>query len=198
MKQVATRVWFRAIGSMAILTVLTLSSRSAKADNFTFSFSNTIGDVSGTVTGEIFGLTNNATGPATEVLITSFPAGLDSVLGSAPIDASLWTSQVTNSFTETGGMITGGAFEAQDTIGGNSVGAQLFIDAFGSINFLNVDGTDTHFVWNNDGPAGVTFAAATPAVPEPGSLILLATGLAGAAGLRWRRLRSGLPPFSGR
>jgi len=34
-------------------------------------------------------LMNNATGPATEVPITSFPAGLGSIVGSGPINAML-------------------------------------------------------------------------------------------------------------
>ena len=45
----------------------------AKADNFLFSFTNNAGNTSGTVTGEIFGLVNNSTGPATEVEILTIP-----------------------------------------------------------------------------------------------------------------------------
>ena len=56
---------------MVVATVYLLGTN-AMADNFTFSFTG----VAGTVTGEITGLQNNATGSATEVLITSYPATL--------------------------------------------------------------------------------------------------------------------------
>ena len=65
---------------------------SAKADSFTFSFTNVVGTVNGTVTGEIIGLTNNATGSAAEILITSFPSGLNSIFGSGPINATSWNA----------------------------------------------------------------------------------------------------------
>jgi hypothetical protein len=48
----------------------------AHADNFYFSFDNTTGDVAGMVTGEIFGLVDNSTSSATDVMITSAPTAI--------------------------------------------------------------------------------------------------------------------------
>jgi hypothetical protein len=46
--------------------------------DFTFSFTGTVppGTFAGTVTGEIFGLTEGATSSATNVIVDSYPAGL--------------------------------------------------------------------------------------------------------------------------
>jgi hypothetical protein len=163
---------------------IALSSVSAKADDFSFSFTSTSSDpgtVPGTVTGEILGLTNNATGPATEVLIMSFPSGLNSVLGSGPINAMLWDQQYQNSFTESGGQVTAGGFWAQDTINGRSVGAQLYINGGGPYNFLNLDGTDLLYVWGDNGFAAANIKPLGSPTPEPSSF-LLALGFAGVLG----------------
>ncbi|GAC1423449.1 MAG: hypothetical protein NVSMB62_19890 [Acidobacteriaceae bacterium] len=153
----------------------------AHADSFTFSITNTVGNVSGTVSGEILGLTNNATGAAAQVLITSGPAGLNSIF-SYPIDATSWTNQSQNTFTVTDGVITNAQFTALDSINGFYAGAQLYISNTGEFNFVNVDGTDTHYVWAENGATGVTFAPEVAATPEPSSFALLGTGLLGFAG----------------
>ena len=44
--------------------------------DFTFSFTNTFGSVNGTVTGEIDGLVYGTAVAATNVILTSYPAGL--------------------------------------------------------------------------------------------------------------------------
>ncbi len=163
---------------------------SAKADSFTFSFTNVVGTVNGTVTGEIIGLTNNATGSAAQILITSFPSGLNSIFGSGPINATSWDQQMENSFTEAGGVITAADFWSAQTVGGFSQGAQLFINGeVGSgFNFLNLDGTDDLYVWGDNGFQSVTFAPLAATTPEPSSLLLAVTGIAAAMGSFRRRL----------
>jgi hypothetical protein len=101
------------IGLLSLLWLLLPGS--LWADDFTFSFTNAVGPVSGTVTGEILGLTNNATSAASEVIIASLPAPLaaaDLVLSNPPINATTWAVQGLNVFTETSGIITSADFFA--------------------------------------------------------------------------------------
>jgi hypothetical protein len=179
----------------------TLFHGTAKGDNFNFSFSNDPtgpGNVNGTVTGEILGLVNNSTSPATSVLVDSYPAGLVS-FGSytTPFDVlAAWTGTVgENSFTEVGGVITGGGFYIS---GANGINDQLYIDSncncqmFGldaGTNFIDIGSNDGLDVWNDNGigASGVTFTAAGSSVPEPASWALLATVIGSLAyGLRKR------------
>jgi hypothetical protein len=74
--------------------------------DFTFSLTGTVppGTVAGTVTGEIFGLTEGATGPAANVIVTSYPAGLGLPIPPQPITFTLVN---TNDFTvSAAGVIT--------------------------------------------------------------------------------------------
>ena len=199
----------RKLFGLGVFFVTILSAPLANADNFSFSFTGLagigfgFGDVAGTVSGEILGLTNNSTGPAADVLITSFPTGLDSVLGAAgtgPIDTMLWTNVAVNTFTEFNGVLTGGSFVASETVNGFSRGGQLWIngtDKYGSHDFLNLDGQDNLYVWNHEfaavttAPLGPTDPQVTPgqlvATPEPpGGVLLLATGSIAVFGV-WRR-----------
>jgi hypothetical protein len=99
--------------SIGLLSLLCLMLPGvSRADDFTFSFTNTDGNVSGVVTGEILGLTDNTTGPAAQVLIESYPAAIASIIGPGPINAMQLADQLVNSFTEAGGVVTAASFAA--------------------------------------------------------------------------------------
>src|SRR6187200_1216758 len=118
--------------SAIVSIILGLGAAQAEATPiFQFSFT--------TVTGRILGLAEDGTGPASQVLIDSFPAGLNSIAGPTPIDATLWDVQAQNSFTTVAGQIVGGGFVARQTVNANQ-GFQLFING-SPFNFLNLDGT---------------------------------------------------------
>ncbi len=169
----------------AAAAVVALSSAStASAKNFFFSFDNdpTLGNVDGTVTGEIFGLS----GPgfihfASDVEILSYPSGLTG-LPKAPfsIDAyakSLGEPISKSIFHTSHGQITFGNFQI-----------------FGGWFDLNVDGVYNELV-SPDGSTFVQnmggFAAAHFAAPEPSTWAMLLLGMGGlGAALRTRRLKS--------
>jgi hypothetical protein len=91
---------------------VTLAAVPAYALNFDFSFTNTEGNVPGTVTGEIDGLANNATGAATAVFIDTFPAGLGLSI-TTPFNALASANTVNgNTFTVSGGQITAALFQS--------------------------------------------------------------------------------------
>jgi hypothetical protein len=78
--------------------------------DFTFSFTGTVppGTVAGTVTGEIFGLTEGATSSATNLIVDSYPAGLEPP---AP-PQTVFTDVIINSFTvDATGDITAATYE---------------------------------------------------------------------------------------
>jgi hypothetical protein len=171
MKPNLTTVFKMAAVSIPLITAGSLFA--AGPLDFDFSFTNTIGDVSGTVSGEIIGLTDNSTGSASEVVIDSFPSGLDSIFGSNPI-ATSWDQQDENTFTVSGGQVVAGGFWAQQTVNNFQQGAQLYVDGDGGpYNFLNLDGTDGLYVWGNDGFAAANIVPAGPSVPDAGATLPL-------------------------
>jgi hypothetical protein len=157
--------------------------------DFTFSFTGTAppGNVLGTVTGEIFGLTDNtANQAATNVVVDSAPTALG--LPASPLPLTIFTDDNPNSFTVMNGEITDAAFQAIDS----SFTFILEINARGvGENALTNDG---QLLLNEAGFPGVTFTPVT--VPAPllatgpvaAGVTLLATGLATLWPLR-RRLR---------
>ena len=59
--------------TLALVLLTCIPAVDAATVNFIFSFTNSTGNVAGTVTGEILGLLNNSTCPATHVIIDSYP-----------------------------------------------------------------------------------------------------------------------------
>ncbi|AFY72097.1 hypothetical protein Pse7367_3874 (plasmid) [Thalassoporum mexicanum PCC 7367] len=146
----------------------------AQALDFFFSFNNDDlipSTVPGTVSGRILGLTDNATGSATSIIIDDFPMALGGtfVIGS---DAAAWTIDE-HSFTVINGNITAANFEA--LAGPNIFCLNAFVPsgqcANGSV--LTLDAVTTRVV-NNGGFAAITF---TPVPFEfEASLGLIALG----------------------
>ena len=160
----------------------------AKALDFNFSFSNVTEDVSGTVTGVIKGLTDNATSAASDITITFAPAGVTplpattfSIFDYATQLNSLWGSPyiVVNNFTVTNGVITDALFQIY--------GGYFDINVAGQYNSLHSSdkapaGTEGHGLGNQDGLGGITFTE----VPEPASWMLISAGLLGLGATRRR------------
>jgi hypothetical protein len=150
--------------------------------DFTFSFSNVNGSVPGTVTGEIFGLTDNASGPASMVELLTYPMNLE-----PPDPPQFMDTDVTqNFFTVTDEEITLAEYAASDD-------SELLL--------LNINIDHRNFLSNlvsflvlsnSNGFDGVTYTLATT-IPEPASVTLLATALALLWPLRRRRRRLATP-----
>jgi hypothetical protein len=166
---------------------IVFSHRSARADDFAFSFTNTVGTVAGSVTGEILGLQNNATSSATAVIIDSYPSGLPNILEALPADATLWNVLGSNTFTVMHGQITAADFESVEQ---QPVCAQ--INATCTLNELRINvnngyedaalgswiitagiTSDVQYVQSLS-PGVITFTRLH--VPEPSSLIVLVGG----------------------
>lgn len=174
--------------SLSIVPVLLLlaaiSAPYTQADTFTISFANTIGNVSGTVTVLITGLTNNTTGPALSVTLLSYPSALDPQVAAAGTNVLSWGFQNSNVFTETAGVLVGEDFNASATAD-NTVEALVLDTITPEKNPLNPSPID----FLGYGPLNSTINTFTKAVetvpsgaaqtPEPTalSLIIIAIGL---------------------
>jgi hypothetical protein len=172
------------------LSGIVLSGTSANADDFSFTITNTDGNVSGTVTGEILGLTDNSTGPATQVLIESYPAAFASIVGPGPIDATQFFTQLENSFTEVNGVVTAGTFGAYNPAWGSTFdelvinyGGQSTMQACSYPCYLyEYVSTEGGFPSANIQP----LTSSVSQVPEPSTLLLTLTGVVGLVG-RFRK-----------
>jgi len=164
--------------SALILSGIVFSSALARADDFSFSFTNTTGNVVGTVTGEILGLTDNSTGPAADVIIESYPSALNADLFTsytAPIDlfAGGWPlTTASDTFTESAGEITAADFGVDDgdfdfvTLG---TGCNI-VSSFCGNGFGNWEGSN--FIGGT-----ITYAPLGSSTPEPSTLGLALAGI---------------------
>lgn len=204
----------RMIASAALGASMVIAAAApASANDFFFSFTNDVGNVAGTVTGEVFGLTDNATSAATSVQIFTWPSALipvaDQPLYPAPIDATAWALQFGNSFTVAGGLVTSGAFHADNSTAASTLD-RLWLN-FGpcssgpTCSFLSLGTDDNQYVWT--GIAGTTFCpvAGGPCsslggppgggggVPEPAAWSLMLIGFGGLGGaMRYSRRKAAL------
>jgi hypothetical protein len=154
--------------------------------DFTFSYTGAvnIGSVAGTVTGEIFGLTEGATSSATNVILDGYPASLGAL---SPPDA-VFSDVSANSFTvSNSGQLTAADFNAQD-----ATDTFVFILKYIGEESVLYDSSTGAFVFNAMGPDNITYTLVQP-IPEPSSVTTLGTGLGLAAlwQLRQRRRRQG-------
>jgi len=155
----------------AFVVLMTPPAYAAPQMNFDFSMTDTTGNVSGTVTGEIFGLTANTTSSASSVEVFSWPAGManpDSV--TTPL--TLTGTPVDNSFTISSGALTAANYE----ISSADSNVQLRLDVGGTGSGPNAFTLNnfTNEVQSGNGFSGVTY---TPA-PEPGSVAICLVGAA--------------------
>ena len=167
--------------SAVVVAALTLAASQAQAVTVAFSFNSSPdwSNRSGTVTGLIYGLIDDATSAATDVTLTSYPA----TLGSFPSDDIFaWPSIFVsfNTFTLSGGVVVDATFLLSDPA----------TQALG-INFVyNQLRNGSATLANNAGLAGVTFSSVV--VPEPASLAVFGFGLVALSSVR-RRWRSQFP-----
>ena len=180
------------VSSIGLLGLLCLMlPGSLRADDFTFSFTNTFGITPGTVTGEILGLTDNTTSAPAKVFIDSYPAifAVNPDLSTPPVDVlSTWTTfSLPNVFTETAGVITSSDFFAEDPISTNF----LLLDSSGSPGYeLNV------VLPRNRSAVATNSIVYTPIpAPEPSSIALMLAGIGFLLVMR-KRIGQGLPQAS--
>ena len=187
----------RAISTGAICTIALGTFGTAQATEMvTFSFTNTYGNVGGTVTGT-FRLpdacyTGCTDAEGSDFTITSFPSGLNSAHGAAPVDiSSFMTFRENDITTDTSGIIT--AIHVDALVDSSKDDFLSLHGGRSGANGLEIDGAGyldpSHEVINYDGFGGATYTSdtATGAAPEPGTWAMLALGLGGLTRIRRRR-----------
>ncbi len=163
--------------SLVVGSVVLSSASSAQALDFNFSFTNDLGlgSVDGTVEGTIYGLVDNDISSAIDVIVTSYPAGLD-LPTSPPSPFSVFSlgSEIYNSFEVLNGVL---------------VNAKLGITGSGFLFALNdsegVNGLAgiSSSTYNNGGFGGATYTSAAVPFDIPGGATIPTVGSLFALGL---------------
>jgi len=111
------------LGAFAFACALAFASTPGHALSFNYSFTNdpTIGNVPGTVTGQIDGLQDNAFGPPTALFIDSAPSVFN-----LPLHFSVPLPGLFGGFTVRSGVLTSADFQANFTLGTGSYGISFF------------------------------------------------------------------------
>ena len=160
------------------VTAVMLASAPTHALTFDFAFMTGVG----TVTGEIDGLTDNNSGPASAVYIDTYSGNLGSI---PPASYNTVVDAGVNTFTVTSGVLTFVDYNASFMTGHSPPSGDEWVLALGlsgssSSGFL---GGVQNFIQAGSS----TFAAAKPRLPA--ALPLFATGLGAMGLLGWRRKR---------
>jgi hypothetical protein len=172
-----TRILPLVVGS-AVAGVFASNMPPAHALDFNFSLTNTRGNVSGTVTGTIQGLSDNTTSAASDIIITSYPAGL-TANPAAPFSLFSFlggTGPSENSFTVNNGVITNDQFTYVSTKG------RVYL---GSFNYISLDAPNSKNVWGANGHLVASYSSAATPVPfdTPGGATMATVGSLFALGL---------------
>jgi hypothetical protein len=141
----------------------------------------------GTITGELVGLANNASSTPTDIILTSIPANLNGPTAPYSLKANGWNLSEFGSITVTNGVITSD-LNYQAGLAGQpdefvlDVGLNDLQPNVGVLNGVDFQG---NAIANLGGFSGVTFTAD---VPEPSTYALLIVSLLAFAALRQKRL----------
>jgi hypothetical protein len=161
----------------AVAGVVVSSASPAQALDFNFSFTNDsgFGSVNGTVEGTIYGLIDNATSSATDIIVTSYPAGLNLPTSpTSPFSVFSLGIETNNSFEVLNGVLVNANLKI---IGSNFLFA--LNDSEGVNGLVGISSS----TYNNGGFAGTTYTSAAVPFDIPGGATIPTVGSLFALGL---------------